>query len=155
MTIDDLIARMAIGDFIQTAAVLVAVGASLVALFTSWRDRVSARKIAAEDRRASLEQAKLMFDLEALLRLQQNHNRGGSTDALERTQMGAEAMAIVGLLGPTVLPNLWQRRIGKSDDDLAAQVADEETEEWKKWQFETQIALNRTTARIRELVERD
>ncbi len=99
MTIDDLIARMAIGDFISAVAVVVAVGASLVALFVSWRERVNARKIAAEDRRVALEQAKLMFDLEQLLRLLENGNRGGSTDALERARLGAEALSLIGLLG--------------------------------------------------------
>ena len=155
MTIDDLIAQMAIGDFIQTAAVLVAVVASLVALFTSSRDRANARKIAAEDRRVALEQAKLMFDLEALLRLLQNHNRGGSTDALERKQMGAEAQAIIGMLGPDLLPQLWDRRIGVEEEKLREMLADDTTQEFKKWQYETQLAMNATTARIRALIDRD
>lgn len=77
--------------WIQAAAVLVAVAASIVALFVSWRDRVSTRTIAAEDRRTALERAKLMFDLETLLRLLENRNRGGSTDTQESRCMGAEA----------------------------------------------------------------
>ena len=156
MTIDDLIARMAVGDFIQTAAVLVAVLASLVALFVSWRERVNARKISAEDRRAALEQAKLMFDLDALLRLLENQNRGGSTDDLERKQLGAEAMALVGMIGPDRLPRLWKRRIGHDDDGLRAKLGDDETTtpEFLKWAIEVQLALNDVVDEIHASVNR-
>lgn len=156
MTIDDLLARMAVGDYIQTAAVVVAVGASVVALIVSWRDRVNARKIAAEDRRAALAQAKLMFDLEALLRLLENQNRGGSTDDLERKRLGAEAMAIVGLIGPERLPRLWERRIGHDDEGLRAKLDDDEkmTPEFLKWAIEVQLALNEVVEEIRKSVNR-
>ena len=97
-----------------------------MALFVSWRERVNARSIAAEDRRAALEQAKLMFDLDALLRLLENQNRGGSTDYLERKQLGGEAMALVGLIGPERLPRLWKRRIGHDNDGLRAKLGDDE-----------------------------
>lgn len=156
MTIDDLLARMAVGDYIQTAAVVVAVTASIVALVVSWRDRVNARRIAAEDRRAALEQAKLMFDLEALLRLLENQNRGGSSDDLERKRLGAEAMAIVGLIGPDRLPRLWQRRIGEDDNGLRAKLDDDEktTPEFLKWAIEVQLALNEVVEEIRKSVNR-
>ena len=156
MTVEDLLARMAIGDYIQTAAVVVAVGASIVALIISWRDRLNARRIAAQDRRAALEQAKLMFDLEALLRLLDNQNRGGSTDDLERKRLGAEALAIVGLIGPERLPRLWERRIGHDNDGLRAKLNDDEktTPEFRKWAIEVQLALNAVVEEIRESVNR-
>jgi hypothetical protein len=156
MTIDDLIARMAVGDFIQTVAVLVALLAAGVALFVSWRERVTARKIAAADRSASLQQAKLMFDLDALLRLLENANRGGSTDDLERKRLGAEAMALVGLIGPERLPRLWQRRIGHSDDELRSKLDDDEktTPEFLKWAIETQLAVNEVVDEIRTTLNR-
>lgn len=155
MTIDDLIARMAVGDFIQVVAVLVAIGASIIALVLSWRDRVSARKIAAEDRRVALEQAKLMFDLEQLLRLLENGNRGGSTDALERSRLGAEALSLIGLLGPELLPRQWARRIEHEDKELREKLTDEsESPEFIKDTIETQLAVNTTVDRIRKIIDR-
>lgn len=142
--------------WIQAGAVVVAIGASIVALIVSWRDRVNARKIATDDRRAALAQAKLMFDLEALLRLLENQNRGGSTDDLEQKRLGAEAMALVGLIGQERLPRLWQRRIGEDDDGLRAKLTDDEktTPEFLKWAIEVQLALNEVVEEIRQSVNR-
>lgn len=141
--------------WIQASAIVVAIGASIVALVISWRDRVNARLIASEDRRAALEQAKLMFDLEALLRLLENQNRGGSTDDLERARLGAEAMALVGLIGPNRLPTLWKRRIGHDDDGLRAKLTEEsETPDFLKHTIETQLALNEVVREIYTAVNR-
>lgn len=152
---DELMLQMRLTDWIQTAAVLVAVGASVVALIVSWRDRVNARKIAAADRKAALAQAKLMFDMEALLRLLENQNRGGSTDDLERKRLGAEAMALVGLIGPERLPILWQRRIGHDDEELQEKLADgSDSPDFIKWAIEVQLALNKVVDEIRQVVSR-
>ncbi|MBH0110986.1 hypothetical protein I6E81_12485 [Salinibacterium sp. NG22] len=142
--------------WIQASAIVVAVVASIVALFISWRDRVNARLIASEDRRAALQQAKLMFDLEALLRLLENQNRGGSTDDLERAQLGAETMALVGLIGEDRLPILWKRRIGYDDAGLRAKLttAESETPTHMKHTIETQLALNEVVREIYAAVNR-
>lgn len=141
--------------WIQAGAVVVAVGASMVALFVSWRDRLNARRIAAEDRRAALAQSKLMFDLEALFRLLENQNRGGSTDDLERSRLGAEAMALVGLIGPERLPALWQRQITLDDEGLRGKLArDSDTPEFIKDSIEVQLALNEVVREIRDVVNR-
>lgn len=141
--------------WIQAAAVVVAVAASLVALFVSWRDRVNARRIAADDRRASLEQAKLMFDLEALLRLLKNRNRGGSTDDLERKRMGAETLTLVGMLGPELLPRQWAAQVDADDDKLRSLFDQADFPDYKKNAAETQLAVNTTLRRIHELITRD
>lgn len=143
--------------WIQAGAVVVAVGASIVALTISQLDRANTRKIASEDRRAALAHAKLMFDLDALLRLLQNTSRGGSTDALEKKRLGAEEMALVGLIGPDLLPRMWERRIGLSDDDLKVKLTDseEDTPEFVKWSIETQLALNKVVSEIHEIISRE
>ena len=152
---EELILQMRLSDWIQTAAVLVAVGASVVALIVSWRDRMNARKIAAADRAAALAQAKLMFDMEALLRLLENQNRGGSTDDLERKRLGAEAMALVGLTGPERLPTLWKRRIGHDDEELREKLSDgSDSPDFIKWAIEVQLALNKVVDEIRQVVSR-
>ncbi len=141
--------------WVQAIAVVVAVLASIVALFVSWRDRVAVRTIAAEDRRATLEQAKLMFDLDALLRLLKNRNRGGSNDAMERGQLGAEALTLVGMLGSDLLPRQWAKQVDADDDKLRLLYDDPTFPEWKKDAAETQIALNQTLRRLAKLVQRE
>lgn len=66
-----------------------------------------------------------MFELETLTRLSQYLNRGGSTDALERAQMSAEALTLVGVLNPERVPELWDRKVG-GDDRLRAAFVDPE-----------------------------
>lgn len=139
---------MELTDWIQVVAVLVAVGASLVALYISDRDRANARQIAAADRRAALRQAKLLVDLENLTRLAENLNRGGSTDPAETKRMGAEALTLIGLIGPDLLPTLWDKRLG-SNAKLQAKLRDEEFPEFKKHAIEAQLAVNTVVDRIR------
>lgn len=57
---------------LQAAAILAAVGASTVALVIASQDRVNAQRVAAEDRRESARQARLMFELDAARRLSIN-----------------------------------------------------------------------------------
>src|SRR5690625_7848541 len=85
--------------WIQAAAVVVALGASITALVISMLDRRNARSIAAWDRAVSIRQTKLMFELEALTKLSQNLRRGGHTDSDIRKDMGAEAGEVIGDIG--------------------------------------------------------
>jgi hypothetical protein len=127
--------------WIQVAAVLAAVGASIVAL-----------KIASRASREALLQSKLMFELEALVRLLENNSRGGSTDALERAKLGAEGLALVGTLGPELLPTQWARKVNMDDAGLREHIADPTWPDWKKDQFETQLAVNDVSAKIRNII---
>lgn len=140
--------------WVQAAAVVVAIGASMVALTVSWRERVNARRIAALDRRSSLSQAKLVFDLEVLVRLLENLNRGGSTDPAETRRMGAEALTLVGMIGPDLLPTLWERRVGE-DEKLRAHLVDPEFPQYKRDAIEVQLAVNDVLTEIRRLSDRE
>lgn len=115
---------------------------------------MNARKIAAEDRRASLEQAKLILDLELLARLLENFNRGGSTDREETSRMGAEALTLIGMLGSEHLPELWAQRVDHEGARLVDLVNDPEFPEWKREAIQVQLAVNAASKRVRELIER-
>jgi len=86
---------MSISDWIQLAAVVAAVGASITALLIATRDRQVQRDPARKDR----EQARLALEIEHAIRLSHNLNHGGSTDPSETNRLGAEAMALAGVLG--------------------------------------------------------
>lgn len=139
---------MSASDLIQIAAVLAAITAAIVALVVSALDRRNARRIADADRASSLRHAHLMFELDALTRLSQNLNRGGSTDALERARMGAEALTLVGALNPQRLPELWDRKVG-DDERLRAAFNDPEMPDYKKEALETQLAISAVLREIR------
>ncbi|HXH36903.1 MAG TPA: hypothetical protein VNJ54_21180 [Plantibacter sp.] len=143
-----------ISNLIQTLAVLAAVGAAIVALVISAKDRRNARQIAADDRREALRQAHLLFELEHLVRLSQNNNRGGSTDPIERKQLGAEALTMIGALGETRVPSQWNRRVG-NDEKLQAAMTDAAMPEFKKDALETQLAVNAVLREIRASIGRE
>jgi hypothetical protein len=151
MNIEDLLARLAIGDVIQTVAVIVALAAAIIALVLSAKDRATAREIAAKER----EQAKLIFELEQLLRLLENRNRGGSPEKDESARLGAEALTLVGMLGPDLLPEQWSRQVEKDDDGLRAIAAEPDFPQYKKDAIEVQIAMNATMRRLREVIAKD
>lgn len=137
--------------WVQVAAVIVAIGASVVALIVSALDRRNTRKIAAADRLMALRHGRLTFEMEALLRLSQNLQRGGSNDTQKSRDMGAEAGAIVGAIGPERLPQNWEKRIEKTEEELRAFVADEANEDWLRRAVEAQLALMEVTEEIRQL----
>ena len=91
---------MAVGDVIQIAAILVAAGASIVALIIASMDRRNAIKIAEDDRQAAADQARLLAELEAAIRLIVLEARGGHTDPIISKDMGAETLALIAMLGP-------------------------------------------------------
>lgn len=128
-----------VGDWIQLAAVLVGVGASIVALVIATLDRRTQLQIA----RASSEQNRLALELEYAIRLSANRNRGGSTDPEESKRLGAEAMALVGVIGPRWVPIQYQHAMaGMTPDQIAAKHAgDPETPEWMKWRTESTVAV--------------
>lgn len=131
-----------LSNWIQVAAVLAAVGASIVALVVSALDRRNARTIADADRAASLHHARLLFELEMATRLLENNNRGGSTDDVERAQLGAEALTMVGILGRGRVPRQWDRRVARDDEGLSDLLADPDLPDFKKDAVESQLAVN-------------
>lgn len=133
---------MATGDIIQIAAVVVAVGASLVALSIASMDRRNAIKIAQDDRRAAIDQARLLAELEAAIRLSVLEARGGHTDPVVSKDMGAETLALVSMLGPDRVPEMWKRRVTKSNEDLRAFVADESEPEFLRDAVEAERAVH-------------
>lgn len=139
--------------WVQVAAVLAAVGAAIAALVVSALDRRNARRIAAKDRAVGVRQSHLLFQLESLLRLEGNLRRGGSNDEQKRRDMGAEAAALIGAIGPGRLPMNWANRIGKDDDELREFVEDESNLDWLRRSVEAQRALNAVVAELRELQE--
>lgn len=147
-------------DVIQILVLLAAVGASVVALVVSAKDRANARQIAiddraaaarvaAEDRRQSLHHARLLRELDILSRLLENLNRGGSSDAQERTRLGAEALTLIGQLSEERLPTLWNERAG-DEERLRAAYEDPEMPQHKKNAIEAQLAV---LAILREVSE--
>lgn len=138
--------------WVQVAAVVAAVGAAIVALVISRQDRENARKIAAEDRRAALLQGKLMFELEALLRLSQNLRRGGHTDPVIVQDMGAEAAALIGAIGAERLPMNWDSRVAKTPEELRQFVDDETKKDWIRRSVEAQLALMAVSEELRDLI---
>jgi hypothetical protein len=142
-----------LSDIIQTAAVLAAVAAAIIALYISAKDRQNSRDIAAEDRREALRQAHLMFELDALSRLSENMNRGGSSDPKEASRMGAEALTLTGLVAPERIPELWSEKIG-DDEKLRAFEADPNMPKFKRDALEVQLAISAVLSEIRDSTAR-
>lgn len=138
--------------WIQAAAVVAAVGAAIVALIISALDRHNARTIAAKDRAVSIKHTRLMFELDALLKLSQVLRRGGHTDENIRKDIGAEAGALIGAIGAQRLPRNWENRIAKDDAGLREFLADESKSEWVRNSVEAQVALNAVSAELWQLM---
>ena len=136
---------------VQTLASLAALLAAGAALWISRKERENTRDIAAADRADAARRDRLMFELTQSLRLLENLARGGSTDPQERKQMGAEALAIIGTLGPDRLPGLWERRV-IGEDHLRGHLEDPDYPQWKRDTFEVQFAVNKITDEIAALV---
>ena len=145
----------------QGVAGLGAVASAIIALVIASKDRAEAARLAKESadlqfRLASSERAfrvehdRLSAERDALLRLAENLARGGSTDPLETAQMGAEALAIVGMIGPEKLPLYWAERVEMGDEEMMKFAAEDDTPEWVRWSIEAKVALSRT---LQELVE--
>lgn len=138
-------------NIISSLAVLVAAGAAVVALVISAIDRRSARAIAQADRREAFRQAHLLFELESLTRLSANLNRGGSSNPQEVEKLGAEALMLVGVLGPERLPAQWARKVGP-EERIREFFEMPDTPEWKRDAQEAQFAIAAVTEEIRSLL---
>lgn len=137
--------------WVQVAAVVAAVGASLVALAISAMDRRNSRRIADEDRRAALRQAHLMFELEALVKLSQNLSRGGHTDQSIVMDIAAERAALVGALGSERVPRSWATHVEETPEELRAMIVDESTDFVLAHSIEAHLALTEVADEIRRL----
>lgn len=131
------------GLIVQGLAVVVAVAASTTALIMSVGDRKTLITIAQRDR----EHERLRTELEYAVRLSANRNRGGSTDELERKQMGAEALALASVVGERWVPRQYERAMDyKTPAELAAMLAEPETPDnprWVKDKIESGLAVQR------------
>lgn len=132
---------MTVTDIVQIVAVLVALGASIVALVIAHRDRRTQIEIAARDRKHQ----RLLLELEYAVRLSANRNRGGSTDTEESKRLGAEALALAAVVGKKWVPRQWDRATdGMSDEEMYELLDGPETPErplWVKDKMETGLAI--------------
>ena len=80
----------------------------------------------------------------------QNLRRGGHSDSDISKDMGAEAGAIIGAIGPDRLPRNWAKRVAKSDEELREFMDDDTEPDWLRRSVEAHIALNEVTQEIRE-----
>jgi hypothetical protein len=135
--------------WVQVAAVVAAVLAAIVALIVSALDRRNSRRIADDDRRAALKQAHMMFELQALLKLAQNKNRGGHTDSNIAKDMGAEWAGLVGALGPDRVPRNWAKLVDSTPEEIEAMLADDNTAVEHKESVEAHLALAAVAEQIR------
>lgn len=132
------IPTMTVSDYIQAAAVLAAVGASIIALV-----------IAAKDRRSAMRQQRLMFELDAARRLSILEARGGHTDSATSKEMGAETLALISLLGRDRVPKMWDRRVGKSEAELRKYVDNDRAPEWSRDAVEAALAMDQLIQEVR------
>jgi hypothetical protein len=91
-----------------------------------------------------------MFELESLLRLTQNLHRGGHTDDAIRKDMGAEAAALVGALGPDRVPRSWHSLVDKTPEEIEEVVRGPETPDWLKKSIEAHLALKAVAEEIKQ-----
>lgn len=135
--------------WIQSAAVLVALTASVVALVTSWLDRRNNRRIAEESRAADIRVRALALELEYAVRLATNRAMGGSSDPAESNRLGAEALALVTLLGRDRVPAQWDKAVQHGPDELLAKMDEPETPDWVKHKIEAGAAVQRILAEFK------
>jgi hypothetical protein len=132
---------MSTSDLIQLAAALAAVAASIVALVIATLDRRTQLRIAREAR----DHSRLALELEYAVRLSANVNMGGSTDDAERKRLGAEALALAGVVGPRWVPRQYGRAMNyRSPEQLAERLADQDavrTPRWVKDKIEAGLAV--------------
>lgn len=139
------------GHMIQIVAVLVAVAASVVALIIASMDRRTAIRVAEDDRRVAIDQARLLAELEAAVRLSVLEARGGHTDPVISKDIGAETLALIAMLGPERVPEIWKRRVSKSDEELRTFIADQTEPEHLRDAVEAERAVHDVLRDLRSL----
>lgn len=139
-----------VGIWVQVAVVVVAGIAAIVALGIASADRRHSERLAREATEASLRQARLLFEWEAAKRLAILEARGGHTDPVIVKGMGAETLALVALLGPERVPQMWARRVGKTDAELAAFIADTSEPQFLRDSVEAERAMSAIAKEIRD-----
>lgn len=135
---------MTVRDWIQVGVVPAAVGAAIIALVIATQDRRAAQAEAAKQR----QHLALRDELGYAIRLLNNTNRGGSTDALERSRLRAEALTLIGVLGEHRVPVQWKHRMDVDDKTLRTMIADDNEPEFKKWQYESMLAVREITKEL-------
>lgn len=139
---------MTVSDGIQILIAIVAVGASVVALIIANKDRKTQMRIARQNR----EHSRLLLELEYAIKLSANRNRGGSTDELERKQMGAEALALAAVIGENWVPRQWKDATGgQSLDEMRAILDAGPTKEHPEWvlrKIESMLAVRAILDRL-------
>jgi len=140
--------------WIQSAVAVAAVLAAVIALVVGAQDRKNARVIAAEDRRAALEHAKHMYDLDALVRLARNIERAGHENPQVSRDMQAEAAAILHLLGPQRLPKTWADKRGSTLEEAREYGERDDIPAYKRHAVEVHLELDRTAREIEALISR-
>ena len=134
-------------DIIQVIAVVVALGASGCALYIASKDRRTQLRIARSEQRRSV----LALELAYALRLAENRARGGSTDPNETQRLGAEASALVSVVGSRWVPNQYQYAMdGHTPESLAAYHAEEDTPDWVRNRTEALLAVQRIIDEINQ-----
>lgn len=143
----------AVGNIIQVFVGLIALFAGGAAIVVASRDRRNAREIAEKDRRIALRQSRLLFEWEAAKRLSVLEARGGHVDPVISKDMGAETMALVALLGKDRVPEMWARRVGKTDAELRAFVLDESQPQYLRDAVEAERAVQSIAVELDQLAE--
>lgn len=142
---------MVVGTFIQVVTIIVTAGTAIVALVIASMDRRNAIRIAEEDRRVAIDQARLFAELEAAVRLSVLEARGGHTDPVISRDMGAETLALIAMLGSERVPQMWKRRVAKSDEELRAFIVDETEPEYLRDAVEADRAVHDILDDLRSL----
>lgn len=142
---------MVVGTFIQVVTIIVTAGTAIVALVIASMDRRNAIRIAEEDRRVAIDQARLFAELEAAVRLSVLEARGGHTDPVISRDMGAETLALIAMLGSERVPEMWKRRVAKSDEELRAFIVDETEPEYLRDAVEADRAVHDILDDLRSL----
>lgn len=136
--------------WVEVAVVIVTAGAVIAALGIASADRRHSERLAREATEASMRQARLLFEWEAAKRLSILEARGGHTDPVIRKDMGAETLALIGLLGPERVPEMWKRRVGMSDAELRAFIDDDSQPQFLRDSVEAERAVSAIGEEIRK-----
>lgn len=66
------------------------------------------------------------------------------------SRLGAEALTLVGTLGPDLVPELWARKVG-DDEKLRTHFADPGFPQYKRDAIEVQLAMNQVLEELAKL----